>query len=138
MADWHQKLIEAAQKAREQAYSPYSGIRVGAALLGKSGKITAGCNIENASYSATICAERVAFARALYAGERDFTAIAIVGGHELDVATDYFYPCGVCRQWMAEFCAPEFIVLAARSAEDYQTLTLAELLPHSFGPGHVK
>lgn len=137
MTNWHQPLIEAAIKAREQAYSPYSHIRVGVALLGQSGMVTGGCNIENSSYSATICAERVAFSRAIFAGEKQFMAIAIVGGHEMDAAADYFYPCGVCRQWMAEFCGPEFVVLAAKSVEDYRILTLAELLPHSFGPGHV-
>lgn len=132
-----QELIEAAQQARRLAYSPYSHISVGAALLGKNGAITGGCNIENASYSATICAERVAFSRALFAGEQKFAAIAIVGGPTGEPPRDYFFPCGVCRQWMAEFCANDFLVIAAKDIADYQGVTLAELLPHSFGPGQV-
>lgn len=140
MADWQRELIVTAQAAREQAYAPYSQIGVGAALLTQDGVVFRGCNIENAAYSATICAERVAFAQAVSAGQRDFRAIAIVGGclHGTGGDLDYFYPCGSCRQWMAEFCGPEFVILAAKSPEDYRRLTLAELLPHSFGPGHLK
>jgi homotetrameric cytidine deaminase len=138
MTDWAKALIMAAEQAREQAYAPYSQIAVGSALLGASGTIFGGANIENASYSAGICAERTAFARTLFAGEQGFKAIAIVGGPANTPITEYFYPCGICRQWMAEFCGPGFIVLAAKSADDYQQLSLKELLPHSFGPGHLR
>lgn len=137
MDDWQTSLIEAAEEARKRAYAPYSRISVGAALLSNEAHLTEGCNMENASYSATICAERVALARALYVGERGLCAIAIVGGPLGEDPTEYFYPCGICRQWMAEFCGPNFLVIAAKNAGDYQTMTLAELLPHSFGPGHI-
>jgi cytidine deaminase len=138
MSDWAKDLILVAEQARTQAYAPYSGITVGAALLSASGAVFGGANIENASFSAGICAERTAFANALFAGERGFKAIAIVGGPVNTLATEYFYPCGICRQWMVEFCSPGFTVLAAKSAEDYRELNLKKLQPHSFGPGHLK
>ncbi|MCL1905916.1 MAG: cytidine deaminase [Clostridiales bacterium] len=130
-------LITEAQRARQRAYAPYSGITVGAALLAASGIVYQGANIENAAY-AGICAERAAFVSALLAGEREFTAIAVSGGPAAAPATEYFYPCGVCRQWMAEFCAPDFLVIAAVSAEDFKEAALSKLLPLSFGPGHLK
>ena len=97
-----EELIKAAMEAKEHAYAPYSHFRVGAALLTKSGKVYQGCNIENAGYSPTNCAERTAFFKAVYEGEREFAAIAINGDGD-----DYLYPCGVCRQVMAEFCEPD-------------------------------
>ena len=139
MQNWQAGLIAAAINAQDFAYSPYSGIQVGAALLSAAGEVFGGCNIENAAYPATLCAERTAMAKAVSSGQRDFTALAVVGSPAgAKPAQDYFYPCGICRQWLAEFCAPDFTVLVARSLEDYKQLTLAELLPHSFGPGHLK
>ena len=138
--NWQGELIAAAIEAQKFAYVPYSNFRVGAALLCDSGLVFSGCNIENAAYSPTLCAERTALAKAISQGQQNFKAIAVIGGCA-DIAeedADYAYPCGVCRQWLAEFCAPDFIILAAKSATDYKQLTLAELLPHSFGPGHLK
>jgi len=121
--------IDAALSAREQAYAPYSGYKVGAALLGKSGRIYLGFNIENAAYSATICAERAAFAAALTQGEREFEGIAIAGGREK--AESNVPPCGVCRQVMAEFCGPDFLIIWGN--EEYQEQhSLSELLPFGF------
>lgn len=125
------ELIEKAKKAAENAYVPYSGYTVGAALLTKNGKVYLGCNIENASYSPTNCAERTAFFKAVSEGEKDFEAIAIVGGKELDFK-DYFTPCGVCRQVMKEFCDEDFKVLIGKNGEEYLSLTLGELLPFGF------
>lgn len=123
------ELIQKAYEAQAFSYSPYSGFRVGAALLTKSGKIYTGCNIENAAYTPTNCAERTAFFKAISEGEREFEAIAIVGGN------DYCAPCGVCRQVMAEFCKEdEFRIVLAKSGTDYQEYTLANLLPLSFSP----
>ena len=131
---------ELARKAIEAAgmsYSPYSKFRVGAALLSEDGRIFTGCNIENASYGATVCAERTAFFKAVSGGCRDFTGIAICGGSGGTV-TDYCAPCGVCRQVMMEFCSPaEFVVILARSPEDYREYLLEELLPMGFGPGDL-
>lgn len=131
-------LIQAAIEARKQAYAPYSGYLVGAALLAPDGAIYQGCNIENASYGATNCAERTAFFKAVSQGERAFCAIAIVGGsQELgqgETFPDMAYPCGICRQVMREFCGPDFRILVGRSTEDFQEYTLEELLPKSFGP----
>jgi homotetrameric cytidine deaminase len=138
--NWQAELITAAIEAQKFAYVPYSGIKVGAALLSADGAIFDGCNIENAAYSPTLCAERTAFAKAISYGQQDFQAIAVVGSSAKDAAEelDYFYPCGVCRQWLAEFCAPDFVIIVAKSPTDYLQLALAELLPHSFGPGHLK
>ncbi|MBO5936909.1 MAG: cytidine deaminase [Clostridia bacterium] len=124
------ELIKIAKLAAENAYIPYSGFTVGAALLTKDGKIYSGCNIENASYSPTNCAERTAFFKAVSEGERDFTAIAIVGGKDRNF-TDYCSPCGVCRQVMAEFCNKDFKIILGRN-DDYKTFTLGELLPENF------
>lgn len=129
-------LIEEAIKYRMRAYSPYSHYRVGAALLTASGKIYGGCNIENASYGATNCAERTAFFKAVSEKEKDFAAIAIVGGSEDGAEhnfSDYAYPCGICRQVMKEFCKQDFRIIVARDVRDYKIFTLKELLPMGFG-----
>ncbi|MEE0420156.1 MAG: cytidine deaminase [Lachnospiraceae bacterium] len=124
-------LYKEAVRAREQSYSPYSGFQVGAALLGRTGKIYHGCNIENASYSPTNCAERTAFFKAISEGEREFEAIAVAGGRaggELQSCP----PCGVCRQVMAEFCGPDFLVILGDAQGNIEEYTLGELLPESF------
>lgn len=124
------KLISQALSAREYSYSPYSHFRVGAALLCKDGTVWTGCNIENRAYGPTNCAERTAFFKAVSEGRRDFSAIAIAGGGEELV---WCYPCGVCRQVMAEFCDPDkFEIICARSEEEYKIYTLRELLPEMF------
>lgn len=128
------ELIELALAARDNSYCPYSGYSVGAALLTADGRVYTGCNIENAGYSPTLCAERSAMAAAVSAGCRDFALLAVAGGPEGKAPETYFWPCGVCRQWLAEFCPPDFPVLCAKSATDYQETTLAELLPHAFSP----
>ena len=125
----YQKLMEQAVKAREQSYSPYSGYKVGSALLSKSGKIYLGCNIENASYTPTICAERTAFFKAISEGVKEFEAIAIVGGK--DTLSTSCTPCGVCRQVMVEFCSPDFKIILG-TPDDYKIYTLKEMLPYSF------
>ena len=131
LTDIYYQLIDKAHDARAASYSPYSGIAVGAALLAASGKIYLGANIENASYSPTICAERVAFFKAVSAGEREFVAIAIVGAPANEEPSSTFPPCGVCRQVMSEFCGPEFmVILGTRS--DMRLIPFAEILPHSF------
>ena len=125
-------------EAAERAYSPYSKCKVGAALLAKSGKVYLGCNIENASYSPTICAERVAFAKAISEGEREFDAIA-VAGTATEVVDGFFPPCGVCRQVMNEFCdLDEFKVILVKNASEHKTVALRELLPYSFGSENLK
>ena len=138
-AEQKQELIRSAFLAQKRAYTPYSGFQVGAALLTRDGKIYEGCNIENASFGATNCAERTAFFRAVYEGERDFLAIAIVGKPERAQEFQYCAPCGICRQVMAEFCSPkEFQILLPRSEEDYKEYTLKELLPLSFTEDSMK
>lgn len=133
----NKELIKLALEARQMAYVPYSKYMVGAALLTRQGKVYKGCNIENAAYTPTNCAERTAFFKAVSEGEREFEAIAIVGGYE-GSPTDYAYPCGVCRQVMMEFCNPEkFRVITAISEEQYLEQTLAEMLPHGFGPQNL-
>ncbi len=124
-------LIAKAKEAMLGAYAPYSGYFVGAALLCADGTVVTGCNIENASYTPTICAERVAFSKAVSQGHRDFTAIAICGGKG-GVITGFFPPCGVCRQVMAEFCKPDFQVYMAGPNDTCEDRTLAQLLPDSF------
>lgn len=128
-------LISIAMDARKNAYIPYSGYAVGAALLCKNGKVYSGCNIENASYGATNCAERTAIFKAVSEGEQDFSMIAIVGGKkEDDYIKDYAYPCGICRQVMSEFTDSEsFRVIVAKSENDYKSYTLSELLAYGFG-----
>ncbi len=125
------ELIRIAKLAAENAYVPYSGFTVGAALLTKDNKVYSGCNIENASYSPTNCAERTAFFKAISESERDFAAIAIVGGKDKNF-TDYCTPCGVCRQVMAEFCSKDFKIILGKNDDEYKTFTLGDLLPESF------
>lgn len=132
------ELIQTAIDMLKRSYVPYSKFRVGAALLTKENHIYTGCNIENATYTPTNCAERTAFFKAVSEGETEFRAIAIVGGMEGKLQ-DYCPPCGVCRQVMMEFCNPEkFIVILARSVEDYWVYTLADLLPMGFSPLNLK
>lgn len=121
-----EKLISAAAAARERAYAPYSNFRVGAAVLTKEGRYYTGCNVENASYGLTCCAERVALFKAVSDGERDFEAIAVTAGTD-----DYCAPCGACRQVLAEFGA-EIKVFMANAKGDYRMLTVGELLPAAF------
>lgn len=134
----YEELIEMAMEARRLAYAPYSRFKVGAALLAKNGVVYKGCNIENASYPATNCAERTAFFNAVSDGIKEFEAIAIVGGLERSSRLDFCAPCGICRQVMREFCVPEkFEIILARSKKDYKVYTLEELLPMSFGPENL-
>lgn len=122
------ELISTARKAREEAYAPYSKYKVGAALLGKSGRIYAGCNVENASYGATICAERVAIVKAVSEGETSFLALAVVteGNEPASI-------CGICRQFLAEFGLDIFIILTNLDGKKIET-TLDKYLPAAFGP----
>ena len=130
------ELLQHASEARKLSYSPYSNYRVGAALLGKSGAIYTGCNVENAAYSPTNCAERTAVFKAVSEGEREFVAIAIVGGMYEDIA-DFCAPCGVCRQVLAEFCDGDFRVVMG-TPENIRVCTLAQLLPFSFGKSNLE
>ncbi len=131
-----EQLVTRAKEAMQLAYSPYSGYKVGAALLCKDGTVYTGCNIENAGYSATNCAERTAFFKAVSEGQREFEAIAICGGKD-GVIEGLFPPCGVCRQVMREFCGDDFLIylVTKNGVEEY---TLAQLLPVSFCPENVK
>ncbi len=126
-----EKLIALAMEAMTHAYVPYSGYKVGAALLCADGSVYQGCNIENASYTPTVCAERTAFFKAVYDGHREFTAIAVCGGKD-GVITGFFPPCGVCRQVMREFCRDDFLLYLAGEGGAFETHTLAEMLPYSF------
>ena len=129
-----EELMLRAMEARHMAYAPYTGFAVGAALLCRDGQVYTGCNIENAALTATNCAERTAFFKAVSEGERSFTRIAVVGNYP-GKPGDYCAPCGVCRQVMREFCDPEtFEIIIARGPEDYKSFLLKELLPESFGP----
>jgi len=135
--DTCRKLIREAIHSLRYSYAPYSGFKVGAALLTEDIKIYTGCNIENASYSPTNCAERTAFFKAVSEGKKKFEAIAIVGGKN-GVITDYCPPCGVCRQVMMEFCNPKsFLIILAKSEEDYWIYSLEDLLPMGFGPNNL-
>lgn len=131
------ELCKEAIEAMENAYAPYSGYKVGAALLTEKGKLFAGCNIENAAYTPTVCAERVALFNAISSGERNFTAIAVAGGKD-GVISGAFPPCGVCRQVMAEFCAPDFTVLVVTGEDSYKKYTLNELFPQAFTPKNIE
>lgn len=127
------ELIRMAHLARSRAYAPYSDFLVGAALLTGGGKVYLGCNIENASYGASNCAERTAFFKAVSEGETIFAKIAIVGGPQKAEAYSACYPCGICRQVMQEFCDPKsFQILLEGKSGELQTLTLEELLPLAF------
>ena len=133
-----ESLIEKALDARTFSYSPYSEYQVGAALLAKDGTVYTGCNIENAAYSPTNCAERTAFFKAVSEGKREFRAIAIVGGPKDKEITKYAYPCGVCRQVMMEFCrSDDFYIIVAKSVAEYEVKTLEELLPDGFGAANL-
>ena len=125
-----EQLIDLAKEAMTHAYAPYSGFYVGAALLCADGTVYQGCNIENAAYGPTNCAERTAFFKAVYVGHRDFTAIAVCGGKE-GVITGSFPPCGVCRQVMREFVRDDFLIYMV-SADGYTAMTMDELLPAGF------
>lgn len=127
------ELIGRAIAAMDRAYVPYSGYRVGAALLCADGNVYEGCNIENGSYGATNCAERTAFFRAVFDGEREFTAIAVCGGKD-GIIRDYFPPCGICRQVMREFCEDDFRIYMVGKDGVYLERTLNEILPDSFRP----
>ncbi len=130
-------LIGLAMEQLSFSYAPYSGFQVGAALLTKKGTVYTGCNIENAAYTPTNCAERTAFFKAISEGERAFTAICVVGGKD-GILTDYTAPCGVCRQVMMEFCDPEtFQIILAVNRENYKIFTLKELFLMGFGPGNL-
>ena len=131
------ELCRLAVKAMENAYVPYSGYRVGAALLTKSGKVYTGCNIENASYTPTVCAERTAVFKAVSEGEREFEMIAVAGGKDGSVQ-GAFPPCGVCRQVLAEFCGPDFTVLMVTGDGTYGTYRLDEILPMAFSPKYME
>lgn len=132
----NRELIRLAFQAMERAYAPYSGFKVGAALLAADGTVYTGCNIENAAFGPTVCAERTAFFKAVSEGRRAFEKIAVVGGRDGKV-TDYFVPCGVCRQVMSEFCGDDFLILVAKGETDYLEKTLPELLPFRFSPEHL-
>lgn len=120
------ELLALARRARENAYAPYSGFAVGAALLGADGRVYTGCNVENAAYGATICAERTAMVKAVSEGHRDFDTIVIAGKSE-----DYCVPCGTCRQVMMEF-APELTVICLNGKGESKRFALKELLPYGF------
>ncbi len=137
-----EEMIDLAIGQLDYSYVPYSGFRVGAALLTKEGRIYKGCNIENAAYTPTNCAERTAFFKAVSEGERNFQAICIVGGKDgilTEYAEDFCPPCGVCRQVMMEFCNLDtFQIILATSREQYDIFTLKELLPLGFGPDNLR
>ena len=130
-----EQLVKLAKEAMMQAYAPYSGFYVGAALLCADGSVYQGCNIENAAYGPTNCAERTAFFKAVYDGHRDFTAIAICGGKGGNI-TGAFPPCGVCRQVMREFCQDDFTIYLVTD-QGYETRTLSQILPDSFQPTYL-
>lgn len=130
-------LIETAIEQLSYSYVPYSGFRVGAALLAENGAVYTGCNIENAAYTPTNCAERTAFFKAVSEGVKNFRAICVVGGQDGKL-TDFAPPCGVCRQVMMEFCSPEeFEIILATGKEDYKIWKLKELMPLGFGPDNL-
>ena len=131
-----EKLISLAVEAMDKAYAPYSGFQVGAALLCSDGTVFTGCNIENAAYSPTNCAERTAVFKAVSEGRKDFTAIAVCGGKGGKISS-LCTPCGVCRQVLSEFCKEDFPIYLAHK-DGYKTLTLGDLLPYSFGEDALK
>jgi len=125
-------LIDEAMEARKMSYSPYSNFQVGAALLLSDGTIVRGCNIENASFGATNCAERTAMFKAISEGRKDFKAICIIGGKAGEPVSDYAYPCGICRQVMCEFCPDDFPIICAINKDEYFVKPLDEMLPGLF------
>ena len=129
-------LIRLAYEAQKRSYSPYSGFQTGAALETAGGKVYQGCNIENAGYTPSNCAERTAFFTAVAKGERDFVAVAIAGGKAGEEPEDFCAPCGVCRQVMREFCGDAFVIILAKPDEE-KVYTLKDLLPQSFSPRDV-
>ena len=131
-------LVEKAFEVRKRAYTPYSHHKVGAALLGKNGQIYLGCNIENAAFTPSNCAERTAVFKAVSEGQLEFDAIAVVGGMEDAEELDYCAPCGVCRQVLREFCDNDFEIILAKDVEHRKTLTLKEILPLGFGPENLR
>jgi len=128
----YKEIIEKAVEAREKAYVPYSNFLVGAAVRTKEGKYFTGCNIESASFTPTICAERTAISKAISEGYKDIEAIAVVGSFE-----DYTFPCGVCRQFIVEF-GKDIEVIVAKNTEEYKVYKISDLLPHSFGPEDIE
>lgn len=130
-------LCAAAIEAMEKAYAPYSGYKVGAALLTADGKVYTGCNIENASYTPTICAERTAIFKAVSEGEREFSMLAVCGGKD-GVIAGAFPPCGVCRQVMSEFCAKDMPILIVTGENDHTAVSLGELLPYAFDTNYIQ
>ncbi len=131
------ELIRTALSMRKMSYTPYSHFNVGAALLSKDGRVFTGCNIENASYTPTNCAERTAFFKAVSEGVKDFELIVITGGKEDAKELDYCPPCGVCRQVMSEFCDDSFKIILAKSETEYKTYSLDESLPLRFSPKNL-
>ena len=125
-------LIEKAFEAQKFCYTPYSNFNVGAALLGANGKIYQGCNIENASYGATICAERTAIFKAVSEGAERIAAIAIAGGLADSEPSDYAFPCGICRQFMKEFCDGDFKIITGDDEDSLKVYTMDEILPEGF------
>lgn len=125
------ELISLALEAMKKSYSPYSDFKVGAALLCRDGTVFTGCNIENAAFSSTVCAERTAFFKAVSDGQRKFSAIAVVGGKNGEV-DEFCPPCGVCRQVMNEFCGEDFEIILF-NGKDIKNFTIGDLLPESFG-----
>ncbi len=130
-------LCRHAVEAAQRAYAPYSRYWVGAALLTEDGQVFTGCNVENAAYGSTVCAERTAVFKAVSEGERRFSMLAVAGGRE-GVIRGGYPPCGACRQVLAEFCSPALPVLLVTGADTYERYTLGELLPHAFGAGYIQ
>lgn len=126
-----------AKRAMLNSYSPYSEFQVGAALLSKDGRVFTGCNIENSSFSPTMCAERTAFSKAISEGVTEFSSIAVVGGKN-GVIESFCPPCGVCRQVMKEFCSDDFKIILVGKNDELQIKTLSELLPFSFKPEYLE
>ena len=131
-----EQLMAKAKEAMTNAYAPYSGYKVGAALLCKDGSVYQGCNLENAAFSPTVCAERTAFFKALYDGHREFTAIAVCGGKD-GIITKAAPPCGVCRQVMAEFCKEDFLIYLTDETGIIYAYKLSEILPLGFSPANL-
>jgi cytidine deaminase len=127
----YKELIAKAIEAREKAYVPYSNFLVGAAVKTKEGKIFTGCNIESASFTPTICAERTALSKAISEGHKEIEAIAVVGSFE-----EYTFPCGVCRQFIVEF-GKDIKIIVAKNTDEYKIYQISDLLPHSFGPEDI-